>query len=481
MVRNSTQTGLINMQRNPDMVWDSAVCQPSALAEQDKVVGAQLAQIARTGVVPWLLTGTGNEWHQRSLLARRLFVTRADLAPLLVLLAAVTGRNSETLKELPAEHRVLDGVAVELRAVKRRRGAGHWTDTLVWEIGPAHRQLHTPGGLYLLLHRLMARGRALCCATSLWAEWRNGVSGAAATVAEHRDPFAANLSTGIQISDWAAGHALRADPIRADAPPTPLRVKLGRIRTTVEVRRTRALGGHLPSAARSNSISVLFASYLRGDPTAQEWAEDVVGQAVLDAEQAALAVHRTALAETGRASLRVRHDPAATEAVDGVWTACSDPETHPGTGKPCRQVSFLDCFHCGNSAAGAASPSGSPPARATGTRSATPARDRILSTSSAAPAAVGRRRRWSTTPRRPCARAATSRRWPRARSAAGASPVTSPPRTRRAAGRARVRCGNRRPVCGAAPCDWCRPAPLTAVGCAAVAASAATPARCAGR
>jgi hypothetical protein len=137
---------------------------PASITGEDAVTAALLAAVAETGVIPRLPAPDGRpseERNTRTGLAQRLFVTRTDREPLLVLLAAVTGRNSETLKELPAEHRVLDGAAVELRVIKRRQGPRRWVDTVTWEIGPPHRELHTPGGLYLLLHRLMARGRAI--------------------------------------------------------------------------------------------------------------------------------------------------------------------------------------------------------------------------------------------------------------------------------------------------------------------------------
>jgi hypothetical protein len=135
---------------------------PASISGEDAVTAALLEEAAETGVIPRLPGGRPQqERNARTALAQRLFVTRTDREPLLVLLAAVTGRNSETLKELPAEHRVLDGAAVELRVIKRRQGPRRWFDTVTWEIGPPHRELHTPGGLYLLLHRLMARGRAI--------------------------------------------------------------------------------------------------------------------------------------------------------------------------------------------------------------------------------------------------------------------------------------------------------------------------------
>ena len=52
-----------------------------------------------------------------------------------------------------------------------------------------------------------------------------------------------------------------------------LKLDMNRLRTSVEVRRTRQMGGHLPSAARTNTMQTLWSSYLRGDPAVTEWAE----------------------------------------------------------------------------------------------------------------------------------------------------------------------------------------------------------------
>jgi hypothetical protein len=67
-----------------------------------------------TGVVPHDPRPMHLALPARRRIAERLFLTMPDLAPLLVLLVAVTGRNIETIKELPAEHRILEGRAVEL-------------------------------------------------------------------------------------------------------------------------------------------------------------------------------------------------------------------------------------------------------------------------------------------------------------------------------------------------------------------------------
>ena len=106
--------------------------------------------MAVTGIVP---VAGGKGRRARKQLAGQLFLTRADLPPLLVLMVAPSGRNGETVKELPAAHRLLDDKAVEVSVIKRRRGPAHWTGQAVWEIALPSRRLHTPGGLYLLVHR----------------------------------------------------------------------------------------------------------------------------------------------------------------------------------------------------------------------------------------------------------------------------------------------------------------------------------------
>jgi hypothetical protein len=129
------------------------------LTAQERHDAKMLARIADTGVVPCLGLDSLSEWTRRRELASRLSVTVPDLGPLLILMVALTGRSPEALKELPASHRVLDDAAVELGLVKRRRGARNWHQTVTWEAGPASRELHAPGGFYLLLHQLMAAGR----------------------------------------------------------------------------------------------------------------------------------------------------------------------------------------------------------------------------------------------------------------------------------------------------------------------------------
>ncbi len=330
---------------------------PDSLPVSQQELASQLGSISTTGIVP-AIRGDGWRHVAREGLARNLFLTLPDLAPLLVLLVATTGCNIETVKELPAEHRILEDRAVELRVIKRRRGQRQWISTVTWEIGAARRQLHTPGGLYLLLHELTSWSRAWTGDTKVWALWRNGLRpDVTATIAEHHNPFGKALSaTHINAKRWVASHGLLADPALAEAAELPpaapaLVVNFNRIRTSVEVRRTRAAGGHLPTAVRTNSIPVLFASYLRGDPTVIDWAHGLISEAVADAEQSAVDAHRRALTARGGTLQVVTGDGAAADAQTGVaqaaWSSCTDHDHHPETGRVCRS-SFLDCFHCGN-------------------------------------------------------------------------------------------------------------------------------------
>jgi hypothetical protein len=338
--------------------------EPHSLTDDEYRNAEVLADMADSGFVPVPAGGAVQSLQPRRRLAEQLFISRDDLAPMLVLLVATTGWNIETVKELPVEHRILQGRAVELVVTKRRRGPRRWQQTVTWEIGPPGRELHTPGGVYLLLHRLMARSRALTqAAAAYWAVWRNMHRATATERDEHYNPFARLLNQHLQTARWVIRHALTADlpqpapDARGDAGPTaepqPLRLDFNRLKTSVDARRTKHTGGHLPSAARTNTIPVLFRNYLRGDPTTIDWAQQVVTDAFTDVEQAAWAAHRQALDGAGGALRVLTGDTAVDDelgAVDGLdtaWSTCTNHDQHPATGKPCR-ASFLDCFHCGN-------------------------------------------------------------------------------------------------------------------------------------
>jgi hypothetical protein len=298
-------------------------------------------------------------------LARHLVLTVTDLAPLIVLGVGLSGRNGESVKELPAAHRVLDGRAVAVTLTKRRRGKTLGQETVHWDTGGSRsRESHSPGGFYLLAHRLTARGRRFSGTGRLWCVWspahtRNRAAAAVkAAAGGHIDPFAVRLGAPLGLSAWARGHGLLDDT------GAPLQLDLNRLKTTVEVRTTRAVGGHLPSARRTNTMDVSFRDYLRGDPRVRDWAEQVMTTALDDAERTARAWRPHVL--DARAQAAAAADPLVAGTVaaglgvgtgvladalagrrDTLAAACLDIEHSPfGPGR-CA-ASFHACLRCPN-------------------------------------------------------------------------------------------------------------------------------------
>ena len=326
----------------------------AALSGAERAQGAELAAMATTGIVP---VAGGKGRRARKQLAGQLFLTRDDLPPLLVLMVALSGRNGETVKELPAAHRLLDDKAVEVSVIKRRRGPAHWIRAGRLGDRPAQPPPAHPGRVVSPGAQADRTRQADQRLASLWSVWRNDQDNTPGT-AEHHDPFTGRLGNLVPLREWGQRHGLRDDD------GNPMGLQLGRLRTSAEVRRTRQLGGHLPSAARSNTMQVLWGSYLRSDPAVIAWAEETMDAALGDAEQAALQAHAQALASHGGA-LRIIPGPApaqnaaqagldamtarraAAGELDTAWTACTGRDASPWNEGTCR-ASFLDCFHCGN-------------------------------------------------------------------------------------------------------------------------------------
>ena len=110
--------------------------EPDSLSGPDRELAAVLADIAVTGAVP----ESGHPWqpwdnHPMMQLAQHLFVTDFDLGPLVTLAVGLSGRNSETIKNLTVKHDVLEDKAVRVELVKRRRGPSSMFETVHWEIG----------------------------------------------------------------------------------------------------------------------------------------------------------------------------------------------------------------------------------------------------------------------------------------------------------------------------------------------------------
>lgn len=155
----------------------------------------------------------------------------------------------------------------------------------------------------------------------------------------HTDPFAAKLSRDLRLAAWARRHGLIENG-------APLMLSANRLKTTVERRTTRAVGGHLPSAVRTNTQDVLFSSYLAGDATVRDWAEDVIAESVAEAEAAVRDAHRRALEPSG-GRIPVVETSAATRATATAFACCTDITAGPLGEGVCR-ASFLACFACRN-------------------------------------------------------------------------------------------------------------------------------------
>jgi len=200
---------------------------------------------------------------------------------------------------------------------------------------------------------LTSRSRGFQPSPLLWSVWRQHTSTGARGVDEHRGLFERQLHGLPPAATWVARHSLTADPATEGAPDGsdagPLQLSYPRLRTSIEVRRSRQVGGHLPSAARSNTVPVLFRNYLRGDPTVVDWAHEVVSEALVDVEQSALRAHHRAMEVAGEPLVVTASTDAAQQnpGVETGWTSCADHDHHPVTAARC-QASFLDCFHCGN-------------------------------------------------------------------------------------------------------------------------------------
>ncbi|WP_031072096.1 hypothetical protein [Streptomyces sp. NRRL WC-3742] len=347
--------------RKGERLLDAFRTRPDTLTPEEYTLASHLDTMDRTGHVPLVRTDLNRPVLEGRLrLARHLFLTQADLAPLVVLAAGLSGRNAETIKDLPAEHRLLDGQAVAVNLVKRRRGKTNSRETVHWETGgSASRQLHTPGGFYLLLHQLTERSRRFSGSTRLWSIWA-GTSGRRGAnwdtklaAVGHIDAFAQRLSRTMNLKGLAERHGLTDDS------GNPLPISLNRVKTTVEVRHTKAMGGHLPSASRTNTLDVSFAHYLQGDPVVREWADEILTTAIDEAEQQARS-HRPAVITPAHQLAQAPQQIAASlgtspetlhRALGGelntVVSSCLDILNSPFSDGVC-DVSFLTCLRCPN-------------------------------------------------------------------------------------------------------------------------------------
>ncbi|MDJ0363413.1 hypothetical protein [Rhodococcus sp. H29-C3] len=354
--------------RSSQQLLESYALQPHTLSAAERERGAKLSEMAATGVVPPPLRPSAVSGSVIDLAgwvtkAAELFVTTQDLLPLLVLGVGLSGRNGETIKELAHDHRVLDDRAVAVNILKRRRGKARTRETVHWEGSTKDAELRTPGGFFLLLHELTSGSRAFSNSRRVWSIWTRDnfrgpkdFIGTRAAAHGHIDPFELEVSRWLEHRKWISRHSLTADD------SAPLVLSMNRLKTTVEVRRTRAVGGHLRSASRTNTPDVSFVHYLRSDPRIRDWADEVLTEALHEAEHNAHAFRGRILGASESAALTSNPAGIAAElgvsidqiqrAVNGeldtLVSSCLDFEHSPFVRSgPCA-VSFLTCLRCPN-------------------------------------------------------------------------------------------------------------------------------------
>ncbi|MFF1715545.1 hypothetical protein [Streptomyces sp. NPDC058268] len=281
-----------------------------------------------------------------------------------MLLTAMTGQNPEVILKTPAVHHRADGhtggmptAIVGLR--KLRRGRRAYMDLALSEVPDwisipdtakkvsSRDELHTPFGLYQLLHELTARSRELVGGNRLLIGYR--AAGGEGLTRRLR-PLA---DTGVHVAQLGRSYGLVRDEPAEGGRPTPLPLRLDLLRLTFIELHQR------PVAHTEQTAATSYLARNRGNIT--EYRKVVA--AALDAE-VAKARTRGAMAVICAADTeRARTDPDAVAAelgldartlkrmiakeLDTVVAACTDnlggPHAPPGA--PC-PASFMLCLEC---------------------------------------------------------------------------------------------------------------------------------------
>ncbi|WP_331748718.1 hypothetical protein OIA45_47670 (plasmid) [Streptomyces chartreusis] len=293
-----------------------------------------------------------------------LHLTIAETAAGAVLLAAMTGENPEVILKTPAAHHRADGYTGERATAivglrKPRRGHRAFMDLAIsdvpdWISIPAQPEqvttrdeLHTPFGLYLLLHELTARSRALMGSDRLLVGYcAAGGKGASRGLR----PL---MYAGLHVAQLGRTQGLMRDEPdeRGELVPLPLRLDLLRL-TFIELHQ-------MPVAHTEQTAVTSYLARNRGNITeyrkvvaaaltnevAKARARGAV--AVMSAEdvQRARSVPEVVAAEQ-QLDVAVLKRVVARE-LDTVLAACTDNRNGPHglPGQPC-PASFMLCLGC---------------------------------------------------------------------------------------------------------------------------------------
>jgi hypothetical protein len=324
-----------------------------------RVVRAKGKQVGKAYCVRWVYQhGTVQE------IVSWLHLTQAEAAAGAVLLAVMTGQNPEVIINTPAVHHRADGhseghrtAIVDLR--KLRRGPRAYMNLALNEVPDwisipdepgkitARDELHTPFGLYALLHELTARSRAIVGGNRLFIGYcgrgGRGVGRGLRPLAVHGNTFAI----------LGRSYGLLADVPGTDGNPAPLPLRLSLLRLTyIELHQA-------PVAHTETTAATHYLARNRGNITKYR---QVVAD-TLTCEAAKARVRGTITTMPARDIERARDDPEKVASeyrlepmilkkmiareLDTVMVSCIDntdgPYAPPGQACP---ASFMLCLDC---------------------------------------------------------------------------------------------------------------------------------------
>ncbi|MGW3939831.1 hypothetical protein [Streptomyces phaeochromogenes] len=294
-----------------------------------------------------------------------LYLTPEEIAAAAVLFGVMTGQNPEPIVKLTAAHHRADGgvgpgtAIVGLR--KPRRQSRAYMDLALSEVPdwisipeqpdqlPTRDLLHTPFGLYVLIHELTARARHFAGGHRLLVTYMATGGGPGTAKGRGWRPL---RTDGALISKLGRDWSLPSDELDKEGNPLPMRpLRLETLRMTyIEL--------HQKPVAHTRQTATRYLVRNRGN--INEYRQ-VVAQALTDEVAKARARSKiTAMTAEQVAHAQENVEEAAAEMgleptvlkrmiageLDTVLGACTDNSNGPhNPGEPCR-ASFLLCLDC---------------------------------------------------------------------------------------------------------------------------------------
>ncbi|MBT2405865.1 MULTISPECIES: hypothetical protein [unclassified Streptomyces] len=293
-----------------------------------------------------------------------LHLTTAEVAAGAVLLAVMTGENPDVIYKVPAAHHRADGYTgaagtAIVALQKPRRGRRAHMDLALSEVPDwisvpetpdevaARDELHTPFGLYVLLHDLTARSRAMIGGNRLLIGYSATGGG---SIGRGLRPLSDN---GLPVSRLGQSWGLTADTTDQRGELAPLHVRLDLLRLTyIELHQK-------PVAHTEKTAATTYLARNRGNVA--EYQKVVASTLTSEVNKARA---RGAMATMSAQDVeRARTEPVVVAAeqgvepatlqrmiageLDTVLAACSDHTggPHAPPGEPCR-ASFMQCLDC---------------------------------------------------------------------------------------------------------------------------------------